>query len=178
MSKILIIIDAQNDFITGVFGSQEAEQARTNICHFIDEYGESYDEIYLTRDTHNEDYLSTDEGHYLPVIHCIENSKGWQIDSKILFYLKDLKGYKYRYINKNTFGYLDWNKGVLDQMDEMTIDIIGFCTDICVVTNALILKAEFPEANITVYHKCCAGTNIKNHEAALDVMKSCQIEVC
>ena len=174
MSKILIIIDAQNDFITGDLGSKEAEKARNNICNFIDEYAESYDEIYLTRDTHNEVYLSTNEGYHLPVIHCIENSQGWQIDSKILFYLK---GYKHRYINKNTFGYLDWNKGVLDQTDEMAIDIMGFCTDICVITNALILKTEFPEANITVRHKCCAGTSIKNHEAALDIMGSCQIEV-
>jgi len=174
MSKILIIIDAQNDFITGDLGSEEAEKARNNICTFINEYAESYDEIYLTRDTHNEDYLSTNEGQHLPVIHCIENSDGWQIDPKILFYLK---GYKYSYINKNTFGYLDWSKGVLDQADEMTIDIMGFCTDICVITNALILKTEFPEADITVWHRGCAGTSIKNHEAALDIMESCQIRV-
>lgn len=173
MSKILIIIDAQNDFITGDLGSKEAEKARDNICAFIDEYAESYNEIYLTRDTHNEDYLSTNEGYHLPVIHCIKNSQGWQIDSKILFFLK---GHKYRYINKNTFGSLDW-RGTLDQTDEMIIDIMGFCTDICVITNALILKTEFPEANITVRHKCCAGTSIKNHEAALDIMESCQIEV-
>lgn len=174
MSKILIIIDAQNDFITGALGSKEAEKARDNICNFIDEYAESYDEIYLTRDTHNEDYLSTNEGQHLPVIHCIENSHGWQVDSKILSYLNQ---YKYGYINKNTFGYLDWNRGVLDQTDEMTIDIMGFCTDICVISNALILKAEFPKADITVWHKRCAGTSIKNHEAALDIMESCQIKV-
>lgn len=174
MSKILIIIDAQNDFITGALGSKEAEKARDNICNFIDEYAESYDEIYLTRDTHDEDYLFTNEGHHLPVIHCIGNSKGWQIDSKILFYLKE---YKHRYINKNTFGCLDW-RGTLDQTDKMIIDIMGFCTDICVITNALILKTEFPEADIKVHHKHCAGTSIKNHEAALDIMESCQIEVC
>ena len=172
MSKILIIIDAQNDFITGALGSREAEKARNNICNFIDKYAESYDEIYLTRDTHNEDYLSTNEGHHLPVIHCIENSKGWQIDSKILSYLGQREC---KYINKNTFGYLYWDNKL---HSPMTIDVMGFCTDICVVANALILKTEFPEANITVHHKCCAGTNIKNHEAALDIMESCQIEVC
>lgn len=172
MNKILIIIDAQNDFITGDLGSKEAKKARDNICSFIYKYAEQYDKIILTRDTHHEDYLSTNEGYHLPVIHCIENSQGWQIDSRILSYLKE---YDYEYVNKNTFGYLYWDSKFHSQM---TIDIMGFCTDICVISNALILKAKFPEANIKIFNKCCAGTNIKNHMAALDVMRSCQIEVC
>ena len=105
-NKVLIIIDAQNDFITGALGSKEAEMARDNICNFIDEYAEWYDEIILTRDTHDENYLSTNEGQHLPVIHCVGGTEGWQIDSKILSHL----GWRPRiYINKNTFGYLDWN---------------------------------------------------------------------
>jgi len=172
MNKILIIIDAQNDFITDALGSKEAKMARDNICNFIYKYAEQYDKIILTRDTHHENYLSTNEGCHLPVIHCIESSQGWQIDSKIFSYLKE---YDYECINKNTFGYLYWDSKFQSQM---TIDIMGFCTDICVISNALILKTKFPEANIRVFDKCCAGTSIKNHMAALDVMKSCQIEVC
>lgn len=171
-NKILIIIDAQNDFISGVLGSTEAKIARDNICEFLKEHLNNYTQIFMTRDCHYIDYLETNEGRHLPIEHCKVNTEGWQFDDKI-FNLIDKDAVEI--ITKETFGYF-WEFKI-NPHDFIEIDIMGFCTDICVITNALILKTLCPEAKINVYANCCAGSNVGNHASALDVMRACQIEV-
>lgn len=166
MKRSLIVIDMQNDFITGSLGTKEAQAILPNVKKKIEEYNARGDEIIFTRDTHQADYLSTNEGKHLPVKHCIVNTQGWQIADGLE--INDCQ-----YINKSTFGWTNWR--VYDYFEE--IEIIGICSDICVISNALILKATFPEANITVDANCCAGTTPDNHKAALAVMKACQINV-
>lgn len=164
--KTLIVIDCQNDFIDGALGTPEAQAIVPNVKKKIQEYDAREDAIVFTRDTHFENYLETNEGKNLPVEHCIMGTHGWQIaDGLEVPYA--------RYINKPTFGWLGWKP--LDFEDE--VEIIGLCTDICVVSNALILKAMFPEIKITVDASCCAGVTPESHKAALQTMKMCQINV-
>lgn len=164
--KTLIVVDMQNDFISGVLGTSEAQSIVPNVKRKIEEYDNCEDAIVFTRDTHFEDYLETNEGKNLPVKHCIMGTHGWEIEDGLeLPYAK--------YLNKQTFGWLGWN--MFDFENE--IEIVGLCTDICVVSNAIILRAMFPEIKITVDASCCAGTTPENHKAALHVMKSCQINV-
>lgn len=166
--KTLIVIDMQNDFIDGALGTPEAQTIITKVKKKIEEYDDREDAIVFTRDTHLENYLDTHEGKNLPIKHCIMNTHGWQVaDGLELPYC--------RYINKPTFGWVGWRR--LDFEDDDEIEIVGLCTDICVVSNALILKAVFPKINITVDASCCAGTTPENHKAALQVMKCCQINV-
>ena len=166
--KTLIVIDMQNDFIDGVFGTPEAVEIVPKVRQKIEEYDAREDAIIFTRDTHLEDYLETSEGKHLPVKHCIMETHGWQIAD-------GLKVPCGRYINKPTFGWTDWKSLKFEDEDE--IEIVGLCTDICVVSNALIIKAMFPDVNITVDASCCAGSSVENHKAAMQVMKSCQINV-
>ena len=164
--KTLIVVDMQNDFVDGTLGTKEAQVIVPNVKKKIEEYKARGDEIIFTRDTHKNDYLKTNEGKHLPVEHCIEGTHGWII--------ADVVNYpEYRHINKRTFGYTFWEyeAGFED------IELVGLCTDICVVSNALILKAQFPEINITVDASCCAGVTPESHQAALTTMKMCQINV-
>ena len=163
--KTLIVIDMQNDFIDGSLGTPEAVAIVDNVKKKIEEYEARGDEVIFTRDTHHEDYLSTNEGKYLPVVHCIEGTDGWKISDKL-----HTEGH--RVINKPSFGYTKWSRYNFDELE-----IVGLCTDICVVSNALILKAEFPEIKISVDGSCCAGVTPESHEAALKTMQMCQIEV-
>ena len=163
--KTLIVIDMQNDFIDGSLGSKEAVEIVPAVKEKIKEYRENGDEVIFTRDTHHENYLNTNEGHYLPVVHCIENTKGWEIREGLYFEGAEI-------INKPSFGYTGWKEKTFEE-----IEIIGLCTDICVVSNALILKALFPEIKISVDPKCCAGVTPESHAAALETMKMCQIEI-
>ena len=163
--KTLIVIDMQNDFIDGSLGSKEAVAIVPQVKEKIDAYRENGDEVIFTRDTHHEDYLNTNEGHYLPVVHCIENTRGWEIREGLYFEGAEI-------INKPSFGYTGWKEKSFEE-----IEIIGLCTDICVVSNALILKALFPEIKISVDPKCCAGVTPDSHNAALETMKMCQIEI-
>ena len=163
--KTLIVIDMQNDFIDGSLGSKEAVAIVPQVKEKIDAYRENGDEVIFTRDTHHENYLNTNEGHYLPVVHCIENTKGWEIREGLYFEGAEI-------INKPSFGYTGWKEKTFEE-----IEIIGLCTDICVVSNALILKALFPEIKISVDPKCCAGVTPDSHNAALETMKMCQIEI-
>ena len=163
--KTLLVIDMQNDFIDGSLGSKEAEAIVSNVKAKIDEYRANGDEVIFTRDTHHDNYLSTNEGHYLPVVHCIENTPGWEIKDGLYF-----EGAKI--IDKPSFGFTGWTEYKFEELE-----IIGLCTDICVVSNALILKALFPEIKISVDQKCCAGVTPDSHKAALETMKMCQIEV-
>ena len=164
--KTLIVVDMQNDFVDGALGTKEAEEIIENVKNKINEYYENGDKIIFTRDTHFDNYLETNEGKNLPIKHCVKDSDGWQI-------VEGLEVENAIYINKPTFGYTEWSKYELG--DE--IEIIGLCTDICVVSNALIIKALYPEANVTVDSKCCAGVTPETHEAALKTMKMCQVNV-
>ncbi len=165
MRKTLIVVDMQNDFINGSLGTKEAQAIVQNVRNKIGEYQERGDEIIFTRDTHQTDYLNTPEGKKLPVEHCIEGTKGWQIADGL-----ETEGAVY--IDKPTFGWTHWKDRTFDE-----IEMVGLCTDICVVSNALILKAEFPEVEITVDASCCAGVTPATHQAALETMKMCQINV-
>lgn len=175
-NKVLIVIDMQNDFVTGALGSDSAKGIIKNVCEKIHDYIDAGNEIFFTRDTHHSDYLDTFEGRHLPIEHCLSGTEGWKIISEIReIVLADGKP-RYVVVNKNTFGYYKWGE-FIDQNNECDIEIVGVCTDVCVVSNAIILRALFPSRNITVDASCCAGTTMEKHKAALDVMRSCQIEV-
>lgn len=165
MKKTLIVVDMQNDFIDGALGTKEALSIVGNVKNKIQTYYKNGDEIIFTRDTHKEDYLQTNEGKYLPVEHCLKGSEGWQIRDGLL-----VEGAVC--IDKPTFGYLKWNEFEFEE-----VELVGLCTDICVVSNALILKALFPEIKVTVDASCCAGVTPESHSAALITMKMCQVEV-
>lgn len=175
MKRTLIVIDMQNDFIDGSLGTKEAQAIVPNVKKKIEEYQARGDEIIFTRDTHREDYLETNEGKHLPVEHCIIGTEGWNIHP-------DLDIESCEHIDKPTFGWKFWD--TKDDADETyyfrelnDIEIVGLCTDICVVSNALILKANYPWANITVDASCCAGVTPESHKAALTTMKMCQINI-
>lgn len=165
MKKTLIVVDMQKDFINGSLGTAEAIAIVENVKRKIAQYQKAGDEIIFTRDTHQDNYLDTNEGKYLPVLHCIEGTDGWQIPEDIA-----VEGAVY--LNKPTFGYLDWKKQNLEE-----VELIGLCTDICVISNALIIKACYPEIKVSVDASCCAGVTPESHQAALTTMKMCQVEV-
>lgn len=165
MKKTLIVVDMQNDFIDMALGTKEAVSIVENVKSKIDEYVKNGYEIIYTRDTHEENYLETPEGKKLPVPHCIKGTKGWEIAEGIY---KD--GCKI--INKPNFGWPHWNN---EQLEDVLI--IGLCTDICVVSNALIIKAAFPDAVVKVDKNCCAGVTPESHSAALLTMQMCQIDI-
>lgn len=172
MRKILVVIDMQNDFIDGSLGTKEAEAIVENVKAKIREYGT--ENVIATRDTHEVDYLETQEGKNLPVEHCIRGTDGWQIRSDIAELLADAVVY-----DKPTFGStaLARDLAELAAREEIEIELIGLCTDICVASNALLLKAFMPEVRISVDPSCCAGVTPEAHEAALRTMQSCQIQM-
>lgn len=163
--KTLIVVDMQNDFIDGSLGTAQAQAIVDKVRAKIREYQERGDEIIYTRDTHQKDYLNTPEGKKLPVEHCIRGTHGWEIAEGL-----EVPGGIY--IDKPTFGWIHWGSRSFEE-----IEMVGLCTDICVVSNALILKATFPEVEITVDAGCCAGVTPQTHKAALETMKMCQIYV-
>lgn len=166
MIKTLIVVDMQNDFISGSLGSKEAQAIVPNVQKKIAEYKARGDDVIFTRDTHFENYLETNEGKHLPVKHCIKNTQGWQIADE----LGNCIGCDV--IDKVTFGYDKWHGYAFE-----AVELVGLCTDICVVSNALILKALFPDIEISVDASCCAGVTPESHNAALTTMKMCQINV-
>ena len=173
MKKVLVVVDMQNDFIDGALGTKEAELIVDNVVKKIAEFD---GEIFVTLDTHYENYMETFEGKNLPVPHCIKNSNGWKINSRINEALADKE---YESVEKITFGSVKLPsliKNVIGE-DYAEIELVGLCTDICVVSNALRLKAAFPEFTIVVDGNCCAGVTPGKHEAALETMRSCQIKV-
>ncbi|MBE6985335.1 MAG: cysteine hydrolase [Ruminococcaceae bacterium] len=165
MKNTLLVIDMQNDFIDGTLGTKEAQAIVPAVRAKIAERLSQGWEVIYTRDTHGEDYLSTAEGKKLPVVHCIKDTHGWQIADGL--YVEGCK-----IIDKPTFGYLQWSN-----CEFQRIELIGLCTDICVVSNALILKAQFPDAAISVDSACCAGVSVESHRAALKTMQMCQIDI-
>ncbi len=169
--KYLIVVDMQNDFINGTLGTKEAETIVEKVADKIRENKKNGSRIIFTRDTHQENYLDTAEGRALPVRHCIENTEGWKISSVL-----DVSDAVI--INKPTFGSLqliDFLKITIQ--DEDSIELVGLCTDICVVTNALLLKTNFPEIPVSVDAGCCAGVTVSSHQAALKTMEMCQVRI-
>ncbi len=173
MKKILIVVDMQNDFITGALGTEEAKGTVDEAVRIIDEFE---GDIFATYDTHFEDYPDTLEGKNLPVVHCVKDTEGWQIEDRIMDALCK-KGFEP--VEKVTFGSVDLAEIISEKYDisDIEIEIMGLCTDICVVSNALILKANFPEVKITLWEKACAGVTPESHNAAITTMKMCQIDV-
>ncbi len=169
MKQYLIVIDMQKDFIDGALGTPEAVAILPRVKEKIAAAKRNGTCIIFTRDTHEENYLLTNEGRHLPVAHCIKGTEGWQIHPEL-----DTEGALT--IDKPTFGYLNWQK-YISNAPELSVELIGLCTDICVVSNALILKALFPEAKISVDSAACAGVTPESHNAALFTMKMCQVEV-
>ena len=163
--KTLIVIDMQNDFIDGSLGTAEAVEIVDRVKEKIQAAKAAGEQIIFTRDTHHENYMETNEGKHLPVVHCIEGTPGWEIREGLLVEGAEV-------INKPSFGYNGWKDYRFEE-----IELVGLCTDICVVSNALILKALFPEIRISVDPTCCAGVTPESHEAALKTMAMCQIEI-
>lgn len=179
--KVLIVVDVQNDFVTGSLGTPEAKAIVPNIVKKVEEYRLNENGIIFTKDIHYDNYLETAEGKKLPVPHCIAGTVGSDIIPELNADLSLHLAFNEKIYNKETFGcrwdnaaWLGWFR---DSKPIYEIEIIGLCTDICVITNVLCLKSEYPEVEITVDASCCAGTTPEKHKAALDVMESCQINV-
>ena len=180
--KILIVVDMQNDFIDGPLGTPEAVAVVDEIVKRIED---STNELILfTKDTHQEDYLETPEGKKLPVVHCIEGTPGWETNNRILQAWKNkestvkLPELVDNTFNKPVFGsvdLVDFLKSYPEQIDE--IELLGVCTDICVVSNAIMIKNTLPDVKISVNARCCAGVTPQSHQEALNVMSMCQIDI-
>ena len=172
MRKILVVVDMQNDFIDGALGTPEAVAIVENVKYKIREYRP--EDIFVTMDTHGPDYLKTQEGRNLPVEHCIKGSEGWKIRPDIAELLEGA-----RVFEKPTFGSTELAEEIskIAAEEDIEVEVIGLCTDICVVSNALLLKAAMPEVTIYVDPGCCAGVTPESHEAALKTMQMCQIQM-
>lgn len=188
MAKYLIVVDYQNDFVSGKLGSLRARNIFWNILEKIRNRITQGWQVIFTFDTHNENYLNTYEGRNLQVPHCIEGTDGWKIyralDEETKVLLKEHRKCCSEnedcfecgpiLLKKYTFGYDEW-KYLIPDAEE--IEVIGVCTDICVISNVLILKAQFPEIPISVDANCCASVTLEQHDAALKTMKSCQVHI-
>lgn len=172
MRKILLVIDMQNDFIDGALGTAEAVAMLPRAIEEINKYPAA--DIIATRDTHNPDYMDTQEGKNLPVPHCIRNTEGWELNDTVKAAVGSAE-----IIDKPTFGskVLAEKLAAMAEKEELEITLIGLCTDICVVSNALMIKAYLPETRVNVIADCCAGVTPTTHAAALETMKMCQINV-
>lgn len=171
MQNILIVVDMQNDFIDGALGTPEAEAIVPNVKEKIRNFS---GKIIFTRDTHGENYMDTQEGRHLPVAHCIKGTYGWEISSELKAFCQEEP------VDKVTFGSEELGAILKKQNEENpieTITLIGLCTDICVISNALLIKALLPEVSIFVDASCCAGVTPESHKNALAAMKVCQIEI-
>lgn len=184
-NKVLIVVDAQNDFVTGSLANWEARRAVPIIAKQIKACVSDGWNVVLTKDEHHiPTYRHSQEGRKLPIEHCIIQTEGWKFVNAIYEVLPRELPFtkKIRIVHKSTFGYDGWRK-LFNSIPEFSLDgpkqiyICGFCTDICVITNAILLKTYYPESEIFVLADCCAGTTPEKHRMALEVMKSCQIEV-
>ena len=167
--NVLIVVDMQNDFIDGALGTREAVKIVPAVRKRIEQACERGETVIFTRDTHHENYLETQEGRNLPVPHCIERTEGWEISSALPVGDSLI-------IDKPTFGSADLGRCLLGLAPER-VELIGLCTDICVISNALLVKAFLPEVPVRVDAACCAGVTPESHRTALDAMRMCQIEV-
>lgn len=173
MSKLLVVVDMQNDFITGALGNDECRAIVPNVVRMIKNFD---GDIVYTLDTHSENYLETQEGKLLPVKHCIKPFKGWELIPELQNVMM-LRGFE-----KNTFASVDlaewikeFSKQKFKNYDEVIL--IGVCTDICVISNAMVIKAFNPELKVTVVSSCCAGVTPESHKNALEAMKMCHINI-
>lgn len=172
MRKILLVIDMQKDFIDGALGTPEAVAIVDGVAEEIKKYPAA--DVFATRDTHPENYLQTQEGRNLPVVHCVKGTAGWQLNEKVAAALGDAK-----IIDKPTFGSVELAKmlAAMAEKEALEVTLVGLCTDICVVSNALLVKAFLPETPVKVIAGLCAGVTPASHDAALETMKMCQVEV-
>ena len=165
--NILIVVDMQNDFIDGSLGTKEAQSIVGNVAEKIKNFD---GKVIFTRDTHEENYMDTQEGKNLPVSHCIIGTKGWQIHPELSPYAETV-------IDKPTFGSVTLSNLISDMDNVESITLVGICTDICVISNAMLIKAFMPEIPIFVDASCCAGVTPKSHKNALNAMRCCQINI-
>lgn len=171
MSKqVLIVVDMQNDFIDGVLGTKEAVAVVENVESKIKEFD---GEVIFTRDTHFENYSETQEGRKLPVPHCIKGTEGWNINERI----EKLRTPDGKVFDKITFGSVELAEYLKKDKELESVTLVGLCTDICVISNAMLIKAFLPETDIMVDEKCCAGVTPQSHKNALEAMKMCQIQI-
>ncbi len=172
MRKILLVIDMQNDFVDGALGTPEAAAIVDRAAAEIAVYPAG--DVIATRDTHEMDYLKTQEGRNLPVPHCIRGTPGWELHPKIAAALKGAV-----LVDKPSFGSVKLAEMLaeLARLDDLDITLLGLCTDICVISNALLIKAFLPETPVRVLADCCAGVTPESHRAALDTMRMCQIQI-
>ena len=177
MKHILIVVDMQTDFVDGALGTPEAVAILPAVTSGIKTYAADPDGvIFVTYDTHTEDYMNTSEGKHLPVPHCIKGTAGWELHPAVTAALTDVA---YVPVEKPTFGSVELPALVAQTAagEDFSLELIGLCTDICVVSNTLLLKAHYPEAPISVDAACCAGVTPESHEAALTTMGMCQVEI-
>ncbi len=170
--KALIVIDMQNDFITGTLANKEAEAILEDVGKQIRKCQDEGTAVFFTRDTHEDDYLQTQEGRMLPVPHCIRGTEGWQIAESLRIYANEENTF-----DKTSFGSLQLPEQIRKAMGGVPQELVlcGVCTDICVISNGLILKAAFRQAPVRVLKSCCAGVTPQSHEIAIAAMKACQI---
>lgn len=171
MKKIIVVVDMQNDFIDGSLGTAEAQEMLPRLKEKLKQVTDSGSaELIFTMDTHGENYLQTQEGKNLPVEHCLKGSHGWEITPELQEFVKQSKAV----VKKPTFGSLELPK-LLGEAEE--VELVGLCTDICVISNAMVIKAAYPEVQVSVDASCCAGVTPESHKNALAAMKMCQIKV-
>lgn len=176
MKNALVVVDMQNDFIDGALGTKEAQEITVDTAKKIREFE---GDIFGTLDTHGEDYLTTQEGKNLPVVHCVYGEDGWALNSEIMQAIAETKGNVHDFCRKNTFGSMELAHILAKEYtgEDVTIEFIGLCTDICVISNVMAVKAALPEAKLVVDASCCAGVTPKSHKNALEAMKMCQVEI-
>lgn len=174
MHRYLVVIDMQNDFVDGALGTPEAQAVVPCVVARIEDAQREGRKLLFTQDTHKADYMETSEGEHLPVPHCVEGTEGWLLHPDIAPFAKVI-------LRKPTFGCVDLVNLLAAEAEDggrnLDIALCGVCTDICVVSNALLLRAHFPEATIHIYPDACAGTTPARHVAAIEVMQSCQIDM-
>ncbi len=168
--KLLIVVDMQKDFIDGCLGSKEAQAVVEPVREKILRYRQAGDLVIFTRDTHGEDYMDTQEGRNLPVPHCIKGSSGWAIHDRLPVEDSPV-------VDKPSFGSTELAHLVSGLEGIESIELVGVCTDICVISNAMLLKAAVPEVLVEVDPACCAGVTPESHETALRAMAACQIRI-
>ncbi len=169
MKKLLVVVDMQNDFVDGALGSAQAAAIVPNVVKKIETW---QGDLAYTLDTHGENYMNTNEGRHLPVPHCIDGQPGHELNPAVAAAL----GTSAVMLKKGTFGSVDLMEWLREQKYDY-VEFIGLCTDICVVSNAIMAKAHLPEAQIVVDTSCCAGVTPESHQAALATMKMCQIDI-
>lgn len=168
--KVLVVVDMQKDFVDGVLGTPEAVAIVENVVTAIKEHD---GDVIYTRDTHFANYMETQEGKKLPVPHCIKETEGWQLCAEI----ESLRKPEDKVFDKPTFGSVELAEYLREKTGLKEVVLVGLCTDICVISNAMLIKAYLPEVEVSVIERCCAGVTSDSHKNALEAMKMCQINV-